>query len=103
MLSIRFDSNSEWWVSSATFTRLFETALREGVMPARLEQWLDVADANGGLDISELDSADAAELVTALRSMAEREVERLRDASPTTPDGSYRVSLEKLLALEPHR
>ena len=100
MLSIRFDSNTEWWVSGGTFARLFEAALREGTMPVHLGEWLHVAEANGGLDVSELAAADAGQLVAALRSTAEREVHRLRDRSATTPDGSYRISLQKLLALE---
>jgi hypothetical protein len=99
MLSIRFDSKTEWWVSGGTFARLFEAALRDGIMPARLEEWRHIADANGGLDLSQLAPADAGEFVAALRSTAEREVQRLKDASATTPDGSYRISLQKLLAL----
>jgi hypothetical protein len=100
MLSIRFDSKTEWWVSSETFARLVEAALRDGVMPAHLEEWRHIADANGGLDLSQLAPADADEFVAAIRSTAEREVQRLRHASATTPDGSYRVSLQKLLTLE---
>ena len=99
MLSIRFDSTSEWWVSGGTFERLFQTALRDGSMSTDLEQWLHVADANGGLDLSKLEPADARQLAAALRSTAEREVRRLENTSATTPDGSYRVSLEKMLAL----
>jgi hypothetical protein len=100
MLSIRFDSKTEWWVSGTTFARLFETALRDGIMPAQLESWLHVADANGGLDISQLPLDEASELVTALRSTAEREVQRLWRTGATTPDGSYRLSLQKLLELD---
>jgi hypothetical protein len=100
MLSIRFGPDTEWWVSAGTFARLFETALREGTMPAHPEQWLHVADANGGLDVSQLAPAEAGELTAALRSTAEREVQRLQDRAATSPDGSYRVSLQKLLALD---
>jgi hypothetical protein len=100
MLSIRFDSNNEWWVSGRVLTRVFETSLNDGTMPKRLEEWLHVADANGGLDLSQIGPNDAAELKTALYSTAEREVQRLRAARPTTEDGSYRISLEKLLALD---
>lgn len=99
MLSIRFDSKAEWWVSGGTFARLFESALSQGIMPPHLEQWLHIADANGGLDLSQLAPADAGELVASLRCTAEREVQRLGDKGVTTPDGSFRISLQKLLAL----
>jgi hypothetical protein len=99
VLSIRFDAKTEWWVSGGTLARLFEVALRDGLMPAHLEQWLHIADANGGLDLSQLAPTEAADLAAALRSTAEREVQRLADTSETTPDGSYRVSLQKLLSL----
>lgn len=100
MLSIRFNSKADWWVSGEAFTRLFEAALRGGNMPADLRKWLDVADANGGLDLSRLAPDDASVITAALRVTAERETEHLKNARPTTPDGSYRASLEKLLALE---
>ena len=99
MLSIRFNPKSEWWVSGSAFERLFQAALKDGIMPARLEEWFHVADANGGLDVSQIAPAEADELVAALRSTAEREVLRLRDAGAASDDGSYRISLEKLLAL----
>src|SRR3954469_6287748 len=98
MISIRFDSESEWWVSGKVFERLFQSALKDGTMPSHLEEWLRVADANGGFNVSHLAPAEAGELIAALRSTAEREVEQLRDVPETTEDGSYRVSLEKLLA-----
>jgi hypothetical protein len=99
MLSIRFGSEGEWWVSGKVFERLFQTALKDGSMPEHLEEWLYVADANGGLSVSHMAPDEAAQLIAALRSTAEREVEQLRDAGATTEDGSYRISLEKLLAL----
>ena len=100
MLSIRFDSKREWWVSGRAFARLFQTALRDGVMPANLEDWFHAAEANGGLDVSEIDQSEAGALVAALYSTAEREVEQLRNADQATEDGSYRISLQKLLALQ---
>ena len=100
MLSIRFDSRNEWWVSGGAFTRLFQAAQKDGLMAKDLEQWLHVADANGGLDVSQIAPAEAVRLATALRSTAEREVQRLRDLTPTSDDGSYRASLQKLLALD---
>jgi hypothetical protein len=100
MLSIRLDAKTEWWVSGGVFDRLFEAALRNGSMPSHLERWLHVADANGGLDVSQLPAADSSQLIAALRSTAEGEVRRLSHASADTADGSYRFSLQKLLALE---
>jgi hypothetical protein len=100
MLSIRFDSKSEWWVSSGIFERLFKTAIQSGSMPAHLEQWLQAADANGGLALSKIPADEAAQLTAALRSTAKSEVQRLKDAATPSPDGAYCVSLRKLLALD---
>lgn len=99
MLSIRFSSDREWWVSGQVFARLFQTALRSGIMPAGLEEWFHVAEANGGLDLSQIPTAEARELVAALQSTAEREVQFFQDSALATEDSSYRISLQKLLAL----
>lgn len=100
MLSIRFDDKNEWWVSGGIFERLFQTALRDRIMPPYLENWLYAAQASGGLSLSRRDPADVAKLVTALRTVAERDVKRFKDADPTTADGSYRVGLERFLRME---
>lgn len=97
MLSIRFNLKHEWWVSGTTFDRLFQSALDSGKMPSRLEHWRHIADANGGLELSTMEQSEANELVTALRSTAESELNRLKNADPTSEDGSYCVSLIKLL------
>jgi hypothetical protein len=99
MLSIRFDSQTEWWVSGGLFERLVEAARQDGAMPPHLEEWRHIAAANGGMDLSRFPAVAACEFIAALRSTAEREVQRLRDASATTPDGSYRIGLQRLLTL----
>jgi hypothetical protein len=99
MLSIRFDSKTEWWVSSGIFERLVEAALQDSAMPPHLEEWYYIAVANGGMDVSRFPPVAACGFVAALRSTAEREVQRLRDAGATTPDGSYRIGLQRLLTL----
>lgn len=97
MLSIQLNADKEWWVSGNIFDRLFQSALSEGIMPPNLEYWLHVADANGGLNLSIIEPAVANDLVTALRYTAEHEVTRLANAALTSEDGSYRISLLKLL------
>ena len=66
-------------------------------MPHDLEKWRDVADANGGLDLTTMKPSEADTLVTALRHTAERELPRLADTDPASEDGSYRIGLLKLL------
>ena len=100
MLSISFDSDHEWWVSGKIFDRLFQSALDRGMSP-NLEQWRDVANANGGLDLSLIEPAEADELLAALRSTAERELARLEATDPASEDGSYRISLLKFMELMP--
>jgi len=48
MLSIRFDTDHEWWISSQVFERLFVSALDHDQLSRELEEWRHVADANGG-------------------------------------------------------
>ena len=97
MLSIRFDGEREWWVSGRVFERLYLAALDSGSMPARLEHWRHVADANGGLTVSDLPRSEADELTAALRVTAERELEGLAEDGADPFDTTYRVSLAKLL------
>ncbi|QRK11628.1 hypothetical protein JQX13_17075 [Archangium violaceum] len=97
MLSIHFDAEREWWVSGRIFERLFQSALDSGKMPSKLEQWLHVADANGGLDLSLLDPSEASELVTVLRDAALRDLAKLGDVDAESEDGAYRDSLLKML------
>jgi hypothetical protein len=97
MISIQFRPDSDWWVSGKVLDRLFEAALHSGIMPPRLAKWHEVADANGGLDLSLIDPSDAKDLANALKLTAEGELSRLRDAEPASDDGSYRASLTKLL------
>ena len=96
MLSIRFNGDHEWWVSGKIFDRLFQSALDNGMSP-NLEHWRDVANANGGFSVTRMERSQADELVTALRSAAERDLTQLGAADPATEDGSYCIGLLKLL------
>jgi len=99
MLSICFteDLEHEWWVSSTVFERLFSSALEHGQLEPSLEEWRHVAAANGGLSFSDDERGVARELMTGLRAAASAELARLGDVDLQTEDGSYKVSLEKLL------
>jgi hypothetical protein len=101
MLSIRFaeDSEHEWWVSSTVFERLFSSAIAHAQIPAALEEWRYIAAANGGLsfDEDEQDARDA--LMNGLREAAEAELARLGSVDLQSADGTYKISLEKLLAI----
>jgi len=97
MLSIRLNAKHEWWVSGKVFDRLFQSTLDSGRLAPGLEHWRHVADANGGLDVSAMDPSEAGELATALRQTAESELARLGDVDPGSEDGTYRVSLLKLV------
>lgn len=101
MLSIRFDEEREWWISGQSFDRLFRFALEHGILRAELEEWQHVANANGGLDLTQLEEAEAEELATGLRAAAERELAELQAADPESPDGSYKTGLERLLSVIP--
>lgn len=98
MLSIRFDADHEWWVSGRVFERLFLSALEHGHLAPSLEEWRHVADANGGFSLARLDPAVARELMVGLRAAAIAELARLGEVDLHTQDGTYKVSLEKLLA-----
>jgi hypothetical protein len=98
MLSIRFDEDHEWWVPGRVFERLFLSALEHGQLAPSLEEWRHVADANGGFSFSRLEADVARELMTGLRAAARAELARLGDVDLHTEDGTYKVSLEKLLA-----
>jgi len=52
MLSIRFYANTEWSVSNEASGRLVKAALRHGMMPAHLEEWRHIADANWSSRVS---------------------------------------------------
>ena len=97
MLSITFDTKSEWWVPSHTFERLFQSALDAGDLPASFEEWMHIAVANGGLDLSLLEPAVSTGLVTGLRKTAVRDVSRFGDEPVTTEDGDYALALRKFL------
>src|SRR3954471_18324287 len=100
MLSICFteDHEHEWWVSSNVFERLFSSALEHGQLAPSLEEWRHIAAANGGLSFSDEEWDVARELMTGLRIAASAELARLGDVDLYTEDGTYKVSLEKLLA-----
>lgn len=100
MLSICFteDHQHEWWVSSRVFDRLFSSAIEHGQLPPSLEEWQHVAAANGGLSFGEDEQDVARELMAGLRAAAIAELARLGDVDLHTQDGTYKVSLEKLLA-----
>jgi hypothetical protein len=101
MLSIRFadEHEHEWWVSSEVFERLFSSALEHGQLAPSLEEWRHVAAANGGLSFSDDERGVARELMTGLREAASAELARLGAVDLRTEDGTYKVSLEKLLAV----
>jgi len=99
MLSIRFDKDHEWWVSSQVFERLFASALDHDQLSPELEEWRHVADANGGFSLVDVEPAVARDLETGLRAAARAELARLGDVDARTVDATYRASLEKLLAM----
>lgn len=101
MLSICFtdDQEHEWWASSNVFERLFLSALEHGQLPRSLEEWRHVATANGGLSFSDDEQGIARELMIGLRAAASAELTRLGEVELHTEDGTYKVSLEKLLAV----
>lgn len=99
MLSIRFDTDREWWVSGRVFERLFLSALEHGQLAPSLEEWRHVADANGGFSLARLEPAVARDLITGLRAAASAELARLGNVDLRTEDGTYKVSLEKLLVV----
>lgn len=99
MLSIRFDTDHEWWVSGRVFERLFLSALKHGQLAPSLEEWRHVADANGGFSLARLEPGVARDLITGLRAAASAELARLGEVDLHTEDGTYKVSLEKLLAV----
>ena len=99
MLSIRFDDDREWWVSSKLFERLFLSALDHDQLAPGLEEWRHVADANGGLSLTDVEAVAARDLKAGLRAAASAELARIGDVDLQTEDGIYKVSLEKLLAI----
>jgi hypothetical protein len=100
MLSICFadDHRHEWWVSNKVFDRLFTSALENGHLEPAFEEWRHVANANGGLSFSADEQSVARQLIAGLRMAATAEMARLGNVDLHTDDGSYKVSLEKLLA-----
>ena len=101
MLSICFtkDHKHEWWVSSTVFDRLFSSALDQGHVALSLEEWRHVAAANGGLSFGDDEQDVAHELMAGLRAAALAELARLGNEDLLTEGGTYKVSLEKLLAV----
>ncbi len=99
MLSILLDDDHEWWVSGATFDRLFQSARDSGLLPPELADWQHVANANGGFSLDSMEPVDARRLVMALRAAAERDLVTFAAAEVTTPDGSYRTGIARFLDL----
>lgn len=97
MLSIKLDATHEWWVSGKTFDRLFQSALEHGDLNDSMENWMHVANANGGLDVSLLDPDEASRLVDGLKRAAERQVDAVGDADPATDDGAYVTEIREYL------
>ncbi|GAB0104777.1 hypothetical protein JMUB6875_37520 [Nocardia sp. JMUB6875] len=96
MLSVRFGSEAEWWVSGAVFDRLFDAAVEYGVMPDDLADWRYVVDANGGMDVDEEQPQDAIRFRGALLESARLELDSVER---TEDNRSYVTSLEKLVSL----
>lgn len=101
MLSICFTEGHkhEWWVSSGVFDRLFSSALEHGHLAPSLEEWRYVAAANGGLSFGDDEQDVARELMAGLHAAAIAELVRLGNVDLRTEEGTYKVSLEKLLAV----
>ena len=101
MLSIRFAEGAEheWWVSSTVFERLFSSAIAHAQIPAALEEWRHIAAANGGLSFEEDEREARDALMHGLREAAHAELARLGEVDLRSADGTYKVSLEKLLAI----
>jgi hypothetical protein len=99
MLSIRFDEDHEWWVSGRAFERLFLSAFEHGQLTPTLEEWRHVADANGGFSLVRLDPAVSRDLIVGPRTAARAELARLGHVDVHSEDGTYQVSLERLLAV----
>jgi hypothetical protein len=101
MLSICFadDQEHEWWAPSHVFERLFLSALEHGQLASSLEEWRHIATANGGLSFNDDEQGVARELMSGLRAAARAELTRLGDVDLRSDDGTYKVSLEKLLAI----
>jgi hypothetical protein len=95
----RFDKDREWWVSGRVFERLFLSALEQGHLAPSLEEWRHVADANGGFSVARLAPEVARDLTVGLRAAARAGLARLGDVDLHTQDGTYKVSLEKFLAV----
>ena len=85
-------------MSGRVFERLFLSALEHGQLAPSLEEWRYVAVANGGLSFDEDEQDVARELMAGLRAAAIAELARLGDVDLHSQDGTYKVSLEKLLA-----
>lgn len=68
-------------------------------LPPSLEEWRLIASANGGLSFSGEEQGIARELMTGLRAAAQAELARLGNVDLSTEDGTYKVSLENLLAV----
>ena len=90
-------------MSSTVFDRLFSSALEHGELAPSLEEWRHVAAANGGLSFGDDEQGVARALMAGLRSAASAELARLGDVDPRTENGTYKVSLEKLLAATEER
>lgn len=103
MLSIRFDADREWWVSGEIFECLFRSALDAGELPASAEEWMHIAGANGGLDLSAIDPETASSLVNGLRRAAQRELTRYSHAADQAiGDAGFARALRRLVdATEP--
>lgn len=99
MLSIRFDPTHEWWAPGSVVERLFQSALASRHLAPELEDWQHVADANGGLSFADLEPEVARDLRAGLRAAATAELTRLGRVDRKTDDGTYKESLERLVAV----
>lgn len=66
-------------------------------MPERLERWRHEADANGGIFLPDRTPDDAGAFMLALSRAATSELASFSDVDCQTQDGTYVVSLRKLL------
>jgi hypothetical protein len=96
MLAIQIDDHHLWWVQGRLFDRLIDATLADGA-PEEMNTWRNRADANGGLDLTLLEPEKAEWLRSVLTTTAQREIARLGEPDPSTPDGGYVIALRRLL------
>ncbi|MCE0540437.1 hypothetical protein LWF15_33580 [Kineosporia rhizophila] len=96
MLSTEFSESREWCVSAREFEHLCDAATAGGATPLSLVAWRHIAPSKRGPSVTDLDDAVGQTLTEGFYSTATQE---LTDAESGSLDVSYRIALEKLLAV----